>query len=291
MEHVPKDGFLQIKASSPPFNLREGVENKEAIVHINSPVFGVKIAGAAFKLLQQVDYEKALGAKLAAFYRPVCKIDAFVQSKMKKVLDLCEKLPESNEKTAVMAFAKEFQELKDPGSLEAWHAWLVEKHKLPKGWEDKLHQDVVLSLFGFEKPKLEEPDIARWISKALSSYNCGLVTDFVNLLAAMHNVAPKTEEEVLQLLAMAKGAPPKWVPEILIIDLEKDDGHVLAYSLGTAHPHMLVLQVPDTDDYRALGSDIKKQLQEMYPKMQVDVFADKESRNKAALDAIFGFRV
>jgi len=211
-----------IDASCPPFNLRktpEWMKIQNNMLRQNCVVFGPKIQAAAVAVLKQLDPK--LMKNLAPYVTLKWKVDAFVQSKMKKLGPLFAVLEKRGLKEAAahMAdFSLRFQEVNMPAEAQ-WSDWLdfLKECKIPENWDSCTHFDHVLQLFGVPQDQVADildtkhiefgqevtmRDYAvRWLSKALCGFSCSIVTDLVNLIASIMSVdSPTVESDVVDMI-------------------------------------------------------------------------------------------
>jgi hypothetical protein len=261
MDTLLRKPATTLKASTPPFNVREALNAPQFAsdqINYNVAVFGVKMP-----LLVQSLFEHPEVARVGVDKSiPVADyaMDTFIQNKMPKALDLVAAAAElslDSKDTAALAkykeFCEEFQNL-DGGSMnpDAWQNF-ISKHN-PIGWEDNLRFDEVLvKNFGFSvevsdqlrcmTKQVEDQGVIthvtyeqhslRWLTKAYKAYGpVGCQTDVINLSFAMMCVEPPKEADEAQALEVfqkfkdklcAKDLSGLWIPTHLIHDGEIDD--------------------------------------------------------------------
>jgi len=196
----------------------------------------------------------------------------------------------------------------------------VEKHA-PKGWQDRLHFDVVLvENFGFDREvsdklksttiQVQEKDSMvdvslehhslRWLTKAFKGYGpVGCLTDLVNLVYAMLNLPQPAEAEEQAAIAaieqmkdkLAKGDfKGMWIPTHLVHDAESDDS--LSWLL-LEHVHQLqktqlqvLIQLPADEKIDDFVNYMKTDhpVTKLRP-TRLQVFRDKDSSNQKAVES------
>jgi len=311
-----------IRVSATPFNTKNR-ERLEKAKPYNIPCFG-GIPSAALSVFND---EMKTDSKQLSFKFPGYVVDKFVQSKMTKVRTMvtdCQM--EFTDDVSSYAFerlgrfADAFEQL-PPDSIHDPKEWssFVQGHVEDPKWQEKLHFDHVLGLFGFtddvsakirqrkykEKNKKGEEEEStfeqfgvRWLSKALSGFKPdGCMTDVVNLVYAMTGEPPEkdpTEQDVIRKLenfgkllrqCSASTFRDVWVPEKLLHDAEADDMLVWVL-LRYVHEKMgstLEVRVQLPDDTRF---DEKKNCWEKLS--LTNVFKDPDSQN---LDALLKFHM
>lgn len=217
-----------VKASTPPFNVREGLRGKflpEGCVELNIATFGVVLPKVLMRLFESGEMQKL--AKDLCIPVPLYAMDVFVQKKMPKCMDLVkEARKESSNLDAknlaaadkLEAFINGFGALNGPDGVkiqgvDQWEEFVAQH--VPPGWQDKLHFETVLTdNFGFDKEVADrlrrtnitveekgkesqvslEQHALRWLTKAFKGYGpVGCLADVVNLIHAMMNLT-QTEE-------------------------------------------------------------------------------------------------
>lgn len=193
---------------------------------------------------------------------------------------------------------------------------IVERH-CNKGWEDKLHFDLVLvENFGMSKEastKLRETKIEvedkdakvqvtlehhalRWLTKAFKGYGpVGCLTDVVNLVYAMLNLEQPDkadETEVIKVVKQMQGFLDKsdfstlWVPTHLAHDAESDDSLswlLLEHIHKTMETKLEVLiQLPKDDKLKDVHAFLEAHSQAS-KQVTVQVYADPDSSNGKAV--------
>lgn len=322
-------GDLQIdsvKTSVPPFNVRLnlGWPADWEPVNYNIATFGVKLPRVVMDLFETEEMQRLSKTPGKEIPIPKYALDTFVQKKMVKVHELvaeCRK-PEAGmdadslkSVTKLEAFAKGFagidaKKISGPKEFEEF----VHKHVAP-GWEDKLHFDHVLGMFGFTKEvsdkirgmtiKVQEKDqevdvtlehhALRWLTKAFRGYGpVGCLTDFVNLVYAVQKMEqPKEASEEAVMVAVKKlqgkmnsnDLSDLWIPTHLVHDAESDD----------ALSWLLLLRLHELQKTRFLEVLIQTPLDATADETaqllknhgtNVQVFRDKDSSNaKAVINA------
>jgi hypothetical protein len=309
-----------VRISATPFN----VKNHQPVpcaTGYDIPCFG-RIPTVALSLINDAMKEDAeeLSTKVPGFV-----IDKLVQDKMKKVHTMvteCRKVvTDDNSQSAFQRldnFATAFEKL-DPASIQSAEAWsqFVQQHVEDPKWQEKLHFDHVLGLFGFtdsdasfirqktytettsngeEETKTFEQFGLRWVSKALTGFKPdGCLTDVVNLVYAMQGdppAAPEEEEAVVRKLEqfrerLSSATPPfeqMWIPNKLVHDAETDDMLVwllLRYIHKKMKSQLEVVvqlpQLPDQEDPLKVVADVWERLP------GTTVLRDAQSKNLEAL--------
>mmetsp|Transcript_68597 Transcript_68597/g.191217 ORF Transcript_68597/g.191217 Transcript_68597/m.191217 type:complete len:236 (+) Transcript_68597:2-709(+) len=206
----------------------------------------------------------------------------------------------------VESFAKEFEVLTpaDVPDLDAWDAFLG-KH-FEKGWEQRLHFDRILGIFGFEEEaaaklrKMEyvwpdgekvsfEQHSLRWLSKAFAAYGPpGPVTDIVNLVFAMmpaptEQVDQGVVEEMVEKFRRkleSKDFSDLWIPSHFGMDAETDDSLcwvILEYIHRARGSRLnMLVQLPTDSTLDAIAAEISKAANR-------EVLRDPDSMNAKAV--------
>jgi len=325
-----------IKASLPPFNQRakgEMLQLRTATVTteaLNVPVFGRKIPAAIIELftspeIQELAHE--LGVRI-----PQYSLQKFVQGKVHKVrvlveralqLEDCRRPPNSTAVERLSRFVDAFEKLTpdEIPSLDAWQKF-VDAHVLP-GWEDRLHFDKLLSIFGFDDematrlrytlhvmtdPKTgEEESISleqfafRWLSKAFIGYGVqGCLTDVTNLVFCMARRKQPENVDETEVAKVIRDTGEKilggnftglWIPTHFVQDAETDD--LLSWLL-LEHVHkklctelQVLVQLPKDRDFDCIEREV---MTRPMTRGRIWVFRDSESRNQAALRDVFKWK-
>jgi len=255
---------------------------------------------------------------------PHYALDGFLQKKVPKVkilLDVardrpdCAEGPNADAITKCEQWVDAFHNLNSDSiaNLAGWHSF-VEQY-VPKGWQQKLHFDVVLSNFGFEdetakelaqhpyddegKPTNLQHYCLRWLAKSFAGFGpVGCLTDVANLVFAMlHDTLPNqvSEPDVVACMQVFKerlesgNFDELWIPDLLAIDCELDD--MLCWLLieyiyrRTKRPAALrvLIQLPED---AALNSDAER----LGKLGGTVVFRDPGSRNAEAVKQNFGMK-
>lgn len=249
-----KEEEAEVKASMPPFNLAEGLQVPPYVSSVNAPVFGPSIANAVMRMFEPEEMQ-AIAAKLGVTL-PAYTLSKFVQDKMPKVRDMISysrAVPELSSSADAIdrleLFVAEFETLtpEKVNSAAAWEAF-VQRH-VASGWESKLHFDLILGNFGFDKAASDklraaefmkadgetvtfEQHALRWLSKAFSAYGPeGALADVVNAVFVMTGAAYDSLSDVdvakridqFQQKVRSKDFSGLWIPTHFFMDAEVDD--------------------------------------------------------------------
>jgi len=258
LEVEDKEKDFHIKASIPPFNVKTG-RPPDYVAGVDLPAFGPNISRAVMEIFAS-DAIREVARQLNV---PIAKVElsAFVQKKMKKVHEMIKyaredpKIEASVEAINKMEdFVKEFENL-NPNDIKDYDAWSEFMHKHVKpGWENRIHFDVLLDNFGFEKAaadalrskeieddgqtKTLELYACRWLSKAFTGYAPdGALVDVVNLAWAMSGRPIPMENGKINLTDIQiaeeitrvhqkitdKRMFDLWIPSKFVMDAEVDD--------------------------------------------------------------------
>ena len=142
----------EVRVSATPLNVKNHAP-LPGDTHYDIPCFG-RIPTVALSLIN--DAMKADAQELSTKV-PGFVIDKFVQTKMKKVHTMvseCPKVVTDGDSQSAFSrldnFAGAFENL-DPASIQSAEAWsqFVQRHVEDPKWQEKLHFDHVLGLFGF----------------------------------------------------------------------------------------------------------------------------------------------
>jgi len=242
--------------------------------------------------------------------------------------------------TKIGTFVSQFSALKisdlsDDGKAPRWVDWrmFISNCGIANDWQTRTHFKDVLGLFDIgvdndtaqdiltteiedgdgKKVTLQDHSVT-WLSKALCAFKVGIMTDFVNLMSAVNgtfelqkNGEPRLIESVIADVIKEKRV--KWVPEVLLIDGEKDDLYVWLFCLNLGSesyngPRVLV-QLPSDKAFDPLeelflgfdaedmitevnGVKITSRLERMGIPRRVTVFRDPDSTNGEALKKTYG---
>jgi len=318
-----------VKASLPPFNKKSFVTSYDKLVKLDIPCFGLAIVDATMKLFVGPQIEQL--SQTIKVEIPKRSLDSFVKTKAKKIGKLVEearKRPDcsSGENaeaiTRLQRFMNDFKELdeKSISSPEQWNEWI--KARIAPAhhddWQNCLHFDHILWVFGFEKATAKELQTMqveddgkmvsleqyslRWVSKALSAYRVqGTLADVVNLIYAMlGKEKPDSDKEE----AIAQGIDEfreklerkdwkeLWVPDCLVHDAELDDTlgwlllkhvHKCLNPQGGGRLPRVLAQLPPPEG--EAGQESLKKLQDKFDELKVETFVDPESKNwKSVMD-------
>jgi len=309
-----------VRVSATPFN----VKNHDALrrsVPYDIPCFG-QIPSAALSVLNEKMKQDSqqLSMKFPGFV-----IDTLVQSKMTKVRKMvaeCQTVFTDSVSSSAFkrldTFAEDFAKM-DPESIQSTEEWssFVRRHVDDPKWQEKLHFDHVLGLFGFtgevasqirqmthtEKNKNGEEETTpyeqfglRWLAKALTGFKPdGCLTDVVNLIYAMMGDPPEkdqTEQDVMRTLENFKkrlarngrsGFQDLWIPDKLVHDAESDD--MLVWLL-LRHVHKKIGSTLDVRVQLPPDSGLNEKEQCWSGQPSTIVFRDQDSKN---LDALLTF--
>ena len=299
-ESQKRGRFAVISASCPPFNIRNEGENWKEIrcTRFDIPVYGVLIPRAIAAIFREPRLAKELHIVGDTRVDLSYHIDKFVQSKMTKVDVMIERFPDDMK--MLKTFVDKFRSCKDEDFKDE-NDWLtfVKECGIPDGWERRLHVDEVLQLFGIKdaKPILEAQadkfttfrDFAvTWVSKALAGYKVkGCLTDVVNLIFAVSRAVPaKTEREIVDVLLEFNGLLLRdctfefWIPDVMIIDLEKDDLLCAALVRRISKECKVEVQLP---------TDIPKGVSGLVRELGWTPFTDPDSKNLDAIRSTFDY--
>lgn len=311
-----------VKSSMPPFNVRLNIAwpGDWKPVDYNIATFGVKLPRVIMDFFETEDMQRISKVAGSPIPIPHYALDSFVQKKMVKVLELVEECREPaagmdaeslKSVTKLENFAKGFsaidaKKISGPKEFEEF----VHKHVSP-GWEDKLHFDHVLGMFGFTKEvsdkiramtivvveKDKEMDVTlehhslRWLTKAFRGYGpVGCLTDLVNLVYAvlkMEQPKEASEEAVMDAMKRLEEKMKKndladlWIPTHLAHDAESDDALTWLllqrlHELQKTRLEVLIQMPPE-----AAQDEISQFLKGHGTKIQV--FRDKDSSNGKAV--------
>jgi len=306
-----------IRASMPPFNNYNKLSIPAGVQLYNVPAYGPNIANAVIEIFMVEDIQRfAAGLKVPI---PPCGLSKFVQGKMNKVLDMvhhCQDTPEIAQKNGnavqkMKHFVDEFQGL-GPSSIKSVSEWeaFVNRHAKP-GWEKKMHFDLLLENFGFDKEASDllrktvfeksdgekvtfEQHAFRWLSKALGAYGPeGALTDVVNLAFAMtgQDCVGLTDIEIADTIrSLRKRVETKklsglWIPNYFFMDAETDDCLVwillqyISHLKGTTKEFKVLVQLPPNPSFDTLA-------QEWGSKDNCEIWRDPDSRNEQALSRL-----
>jgi len=302
-----------VRVSATPFNVKNNPQLEPA-KNYNIPCFG-QIPSAALSVLNT---EMERDAQLLSMKVPTFTVDRFVQGKMKKVhkmVETCKK--ELTDNTAAFdkidQFATDFSQL-DPASIHSPEDWssFIKKHIADPDWQDKLHFDHILGLFGFtedvalrirqmrvtETDKDGQEEIStceqfgvRWLAKALTGFKPdGCFTDVVNLIYAMMGKPPQgapTEKEVVEYIHSFKEHLSRlrlsemWIPNILMHDAESDD---MCVWILLRHVHEVLGSQLEVHAQLPPDERLDEKAQHWSP--HAKVFRDPDSKN---LEALLGY--
>mmetsp|Transcript_23950 Transcript_23950/g.43978 ORF Transcript_23950/g.43978 Transcript_23950/m.43978 type:complete len:376 (+) Transcript_23950:70-1197(+) len=325
LQQLEKDSTtgVQVRLSVPAFNVVKGVvvPAKFHDSQYNTPCFGVRIPSAIMALF---DRRYQLGRELCdiaeehGFRTPEYCLSDTIVSKQEKVLYLCKEAEKQGIDRKVVErirkFVQEVQNTKEEGlTMDGWRK-MIACH-VGEGWEDHLHFDKVLQLFGMDEEsskKLRETPApngstleqfsVRWLAKAFTAYGPnGCLTDVLNLIFVMMDMqikAPREldiEKAVLDFKGfLSCGDISKlmelWLPTTIVMDCEMDDTLALVILLylhkklnqgaGDASQKLEVhAQLPEGD----VVDCVEKHLQLVQTRcndVTVHIFRDEESRNR-----------
>jgi len=311
-----------VKSSIPPFNVRLNIAWPPdwKPVDYNVATFGVKLPRVIMDFFETEEMQRISKVERSQIPIPPYALDSFVQKKMVKVLELvaeCRK-PEAGmdaeslkSATKLENFAKGFtgidaKKISGPKEFEDF----VHKHVAP-GWEDQLHFDHVLAMFGFTKAasdkirgmtiKVQEKDqeidvtlehhALRWLTKAFRGYGpVGCLTDMVNLVYAvlkMEQPKEASEEAVMDAVNRLQDKMKRndltdlWIPTHLVHDAETDDAltWLLLQRLHELQKTRLevLIQMPPEEAQDELAQWLKNH------GTKIQVFRDKDSSNGKAV--------
>jgi len=317
---APTTNTPDIRVSATPFNVRNHAALQYARPY-NIPCFG-QIPSAALSVLNE---EMKQDSQQLSMKFPGFVIDTFVQSKMTKVRTMvaeCQRVFTDSVSSSAFkrleTFADAFANM-DPESIQSTEEWssFVLRHVDDPKWQEKLHFDHVLGLFGFtdevasqirqktytEMNKKGENETTtyeqfglRWLAKALTGFKPdGCLTDVVNLIYAMTGDPPEkdqTEQDVIRKLEDFKkrlarngrrGLQDLWIPDKLLHDAESDD--MLVWLL-LRHVHRKIGSTLDVLVQLPPGSGLNEKEQCWSGLPSTIVFRDQDSKN---LDALLTF--
>lgn len=310
-----------IRTSFPPFNnlhLPEWDDEKKD--DLDLPCYGTRIPVEIYELFNT----KALHRELKNLQVDLhWRVDPFVLGMAKERIpllanEIVKLTGNTTSATKLMNFVtKLLNESREVSSKPEWNQFIA-SCGIPDDWEEKLHFNSVLTLFGCSE---EESKIilqaelnktgklssvqnycVRWLSKALTAFQLnGCLVDVVNLIFAMlglstykHNREPWTEQDVVDKIKSFRhtidlGNPTSilWIPQFFLHDAEKDD--MLCWALLLAlknrsqgyHRLITMVQLPT--------EPIFDQLEDRFRKVPGTlVFRDSQSRNQSALKAVHG---
>lgn len=324
LEKIKMLSKSDVKTSFPPFNNLHLPEwNDEKKDDLDLPCYGTKIPVEIYELFNT----KALHRELKNLQVDLhWRVDPFVLNMAKERIpllanEIVKVTGNTATATKLMTFmTKLLNESQDVSSKPEWNQF-ISSCSIPDDWEEKLHFDSVLTLFGCseeeskiilqteivvkEKPSSLQNYCVRWLSKALTAFQLnGCLVDVVNLIFAMlglttykHDRTPWTEQDVVEKVRLFRQMVDTngsgntvsnlWIPQFFLHDAEKDD--MLCWALLLAlknrnhayHRLITMVQLP-TDQ-------IFDQLEDRFKKIPGTlVFRDSQSRNQTALKAVHG---
>jgi hypothetical protein len=305
-----------IRCSGPKFNLNNMNKNKRETIGLiyDRPCYTTSLKDMLLDILKTFEEEK---------YPTITKgKNDFVLKKIEKIeyfLNICEILPIFKELSEECEDLEEWIE-----NIRQFKDYVVEHEKEMNSSEDlinlldhfnldwktvveNLHFDKVLTLFGFPKELAKKisqtpfvqasvqttigQEFLKWISNLLVFYHViGPVADPINAIAAMTSIEPKITkndngiEEMFKLFVDSDKSD-LWIPDVLIMDSERDDFATLSIFKKFNKNIKVLVQLPKALKYGFTEKD-KINLSLYHTMLGHTVFEDKDSLNHKALKSL-----